>query len=463
MYAKNLEATTTDMMVNMLGNTDKLVSSSRRVFYDGNIKQDELDVNPDEFIKETKPDINQRPEPINPVNPIQEPYINQNEDRQHSATETIEPSKKLNKKELMLQKLNMLRKLGELKQYGVQLTQNYNLNSDYEMMEYEYNLHHDIRSKQNSVQWMSHMMIGFIKGTEMVNDSYNPFDIKFEGRLSDKISSDMQSYYAVLGDIYEKYNRPGKQWAPEMRLLFMICGAALGTQMNRVMPGLGGLENMVKSPNTIDELRKKAAEDTKSIGKSFVKQQHDAATQKAMDLKMIQDKELEMKRLSKIIDASPDEIKNIQEKLILSTEMPPSKPKTKINEPQLNVLRNAAKTQSTIFRNDNKVNLTQQNKQLDDMLASLDKKDDTVSSISVSSKKSTISINKNISSIMKKTKPKVNEIVLDKEIQDLLNNTEFNKDEITIGSKSKNSNNYADLGISIGSVVKGNKIKISTG
>ena len=163
MYATNLEATTTDMMVNMLGNTDKLVSSSKRVFYDGNIKQDELDVNPDEFIKETKPEINQKPEPINPIN---EPYINQNEERererQYSATETIEPSKKLNKKELMLQKLNMLRKLGELKQYGVQLTQNYNLNSDYEMMEYEYNLHHDIRSKQNSVQWMSHMMIVII-------------------------------------------------------------------------------------------------------------------------------------------------------------------------------------------------------------------------------------------------------------------------------------------------------------
>lgn len=458
MYANNLNPTSTDMMVNMLGNTDKLISSSKRVFYDKNIKQpnDDLDVNPDEFIKNDKP----MPQPtmFQKIEHINEPIIEEQKYNE-TATETIEVNKKLNKKELMLQKLNMLRKLGELKQYGVQLTQNYNLNSDYEMMEYEYNLHHDIRSKQNSVQWMSHMMIGFIKGTEMVNDSYNPFDIKFEGRLSDKISSDMQSYYAVLGDIYEKYNRPGKQWAPEMRLLFMICGAALGTQMNRVMPGLGGLENMVKSPNTIDELRKKAAADTKSTGGDFVKKQHDAATQKAMDLKMIQDKELEMKRMSKILDASPDEIKTIQEKLILSSEMPPKI--STIKEPQLNVLRDVAKTQSNIFRNDNKTNLTQQNKQLDDMLASLDgKHNDTLSSLSVSSKKSTISINKKIGSIMKKTKPA--EIIFDKEIQDLLNNSDINKDEITIGSKSKNSNNYADLGISIGSSIKGKKIKIST-
>ena len=423
MYANNLNPTSTDMMVNMLGNTDKLISSSKRVFYDKNIKQpnDDLDVNPDEFIKNDKP----MPQPtmFQKIEHINEPIIEEQKYNE-TATETVEVNKKLNKKELMLQKLNMLRKLGELKQYGVQLTQNYNLNSDYEMMEYEYNLHHDIRSKQNSVQWMSHMMIGFIKGTEMVNDSYNPFDIKFEGRLSDKISSDMQSYYAVLGDIYEKYNRPGKQWAPEMRLLFMICGAALGTQMNRVMPGLGGLENMVKSPNTIDELRKKAAADTKSTGGDFVKKQHDAATQKAMDLKMIQDKELEMKRMSKILDASPDEIKTIQEKLILSSEMPPKI--STIKEPQLNVLRDVAKTQSNIFRNDNKTNLTQQNKQLDDMLASLDgKHNDTLSSLSVSSKKSTISINKKIGSIMKKTKPA--EIIFDKEIQDLLNNSVINK------------------------------------
>ena len=103
------------------------------------------------------------------------------------------------------------------------------------------------------------------------------------------------------------------------------------------------------------------------------------------------------------------------------------------------------------------------------MLASLDgKHNDSISSLSVSSKKSTISINKNIGSIMKKTKPiktstKSPDIQFDKELQDLLNSSELNKDEITIGSKSKNSNNYANLGISIGSNIKGKKINMSIG
>ena len=48
---------------------------------------------------------------------------------------------------MMLKKLNMLRKLGELTQYGVKLSQNYNMNSDYQAMEYEYELHKELELK----------------------------------------------------------------------------------------------------------------------------------------------------------------------------------------------------------------------------------------------------------------------------------------------------------------------------
>ena len=49
----------------------------------------------------------------------------------------------------MLKRLDMLRKLGELAQYKVKLSQNYNMNSDYFTMKYEYQLHTNIRAKQN--------------------------------------------------------------------------------------------------------------------------------------------------------------------------------------------------------------------------------------------------------------------------------------------------------------------------
>ncbi len=55
----------------------------------------------------------------------------------------------------MLKRLDMLRKLGELAQYKVKLSQNYNMNSDYFTMKYEYQLHTNIRAKQNFVNWTS--------------------------------------------------------------------------------------------------------------------------------------------------------------------------------------------------------------------------------------------------------------------------------------------------------------------
>lgn len=452
MNPDNLAPTSTDMCVNMLGNTDKMVSSNKRVMYPVENNVEELDVDPMAYIKEPVQNIFTKPEPVKSSSPNDSVFDNTN---------------KLNSKELMLQKLNMLRKLGELKQYGVQLTQNYSINSDYEMMEYEYNLHHDIRSKQNAVQWMSHMMIGIIKGTEMINDTYNPFDIKLEGRVSDKISSDMQSYYAVLGDIYEKYNQPGKQWAPELRLLFMICGVAVGTQMNKIIPGFGGLENVVNSPATINELRKKASEDTNKNANDYTKKLHTAASQKAADLKMIQDKEIEAQKLEKIMNATSDEIKKIQDNLILSSELPQhARKQPNTSPPNTTQPKNNAKP--NIFTNTNKINnLNQHNKELDDILATLNTKQPQQDSISSSamSKKSTISINKNMSTIMKNTKkqPIIDNIQFDKQIQDLLDNN--SKESISIGSskKSRENINYADMGISIGSNIKGQKINITTG
>lgn len=361
-----LVPTSTEMLVGMIANTDKLVSSNKRWNYadhkddknEDSGDEDNLDVEADDYIKDTKKSSShsnnvfkkadsekdyghnvRSPEKDKPdKSKSNHGESEADPDATTSTTDTKdqEPdTKNLSKKELMLLKLDMLRKLGELKQCGVHLSQNYNLDSDLDMMQYEYKLHHDIRSKQNSVQWMSHMMIGIIKGTEMFNDNYNPFDMKLSG-LSDKISSDMHNYYAVLGDIYEKYNQPGKQMAPEMRLLLMISGAALSMQVNKVLPGLGGMSNAVKSEENLKELRQKAEADSNQAmdkGKEYIKKQHDAATQKAVDIKMIQEKELEFQRMNRMMDEKNVNMKKFKENLILSSESPSRDMRTKKSQP----------------------------------------------------------------------------------------------------------------------------------
>jgi len=390
--------------------------------------------------------------------------------------------------------------------------------------------------------------------------------------LSDKVSSDMHNYYSVLGDIYEKYNQPGKQMAPEMRLLLMLSGAALSMQVNKVtgLGNIGNITNIKNDEETVKELRKKAEADSVMKDNEYIKKQHDAATQKAVDLKMIQEKELEYQRVNKLLDEKNTNMQKFKENLILSSESPRDKvrkgtnkeknkqevhkeqeddndhqcltqeeinhiTKMKYMEEQkhLELMRQMAHKKSEMFRNNNsdqndkrKRDLDRQNKQLDDILASVDidkkkkvtRKSDDVKS--VGSTASTVSTNPRLKSIMKETSNLVNkdadrqiekmkkqsgaqkklkkndsetidfaepighaskgdkydtsEIKLDTEVQKLIENDDsdigkISKDEISVGSRNKNTSQnktseLIDFGaISFGSKNKGSKPTLNIG
>lgn len=438
-----LPPVSTDMLVEFLGNSDKLVDSDKRWHYAdhrnspdsavpnyGSRHQgggtdydpyDELDEGVDNYISEK----------VGTQGVFTHADTARSETEKYSETETdandfgpnlfdANKQKPLTREELMLAKLNMLRKLGELKQCGVKLSQNYGLDSDLKMMEYEYKLHSDIRAKQNSVQWMGHMLIGIIKGGELLNDNFNPFDIKLEG-LSTKVSSDMNSYYTVLGEIYEKYNQPGKQMAPEFKLLMMITGAALSMQVNRALPGfMGGIANSVQNDDNIkNDLRKKAAAESQSqnskaegmtnngqsqtqVPTTYADTQHAAASQQVADLKFMREKEAEYQRTLK-----QAEMARQKGGFILSSEQPESdrEPQPKREEytrEQINsmrrekeerevryleALRQKAKINSHAYRTGSSQgefdrariqDLERQNRNLDDLLGSLEDEDDNL-------------------------------------------------------------------------------------
>jgi hypothetical protein len=224
----------------------------------------------------------------------------------------------------MLKRLDMLRKLGELAQYKVKLSQNYNMNSDYFTMKYEYQLHTNIRAKQNFVNWTSSLMLNCIYGVEILNDKYNPFELKLTG-WSEQINADITNYYDVFGEIYEKYNKPGKSMSPELKLILMLGGSALkfhlnnvamsgrlglpnAQQMNRMGgfngPGgpMGSQENVPgQDPKVIEQMRQQAMidrirEETKKQAEALQKkseEQHDAANKQMQDMLLLQQKQNE--------------------------------------------------------------------------------------------------------------------------------------------------------------------------
>lgn len=166
------------------------------------------------------------------------------------------------RQEMQIKKLDMLRKLGELSQRGVKISRNYNLEDDYETMKFEYDLHTGIRAKSNSVNWMSNMLIGIVKGVEMLNDNVNPFDIKFESTWSNKVTHDINDFQDVLGELYEKYTVPGKPMSPELKLFLMLSGSAISVQMYKGIAKASNTSEKINSdPDKIRELRRKAEDD----------------------------------------------------------------------------------------------------------------------------------------------------------------------------------------------------------
>jgi hypothetical protein len=348
-----LKPTSTDMLVNFLGNTEKMVSADKRWNYGDDVdEEDELDEDVENYMSDKKEvfekthndgdeELTHHSKRTNDVRKTEQSYA------ENDMGVKSEEEKPMSKEELAYIKLDTLRKLGELKRCGVHLSQNYGMDDDLKMMQYELKLHTDIRSKENAVQWMSHMMIGCVKGFEMLNDNYNPFDIKLEG-LTDKISADMHNYYMVLGEIYEKYNQPGKQMAPEMKLLLMLSGAMLSIQASRIIPQV--MQNALprnnnKDEKVLEEFRNKAQTQPEpqpntqsnpqpkpqsgpipasSIAKinEMVGEEHTKASQKLADMHMLKQKELEYIRIKKMMDRKNDGSKSFRDAMILSTESP---------------------------------------------------------------------------------------------------------------------------------------------
>lgn len=228
---------------------------------------------------------------------------------------------KLTASELKLQKLNMLRKLGELAQKGIKLSQNYNMNSDLDAMMYEYELHVSIKSKQNSINWMSNIMMNCIYGIEMMNDKYDPFSLKLTG-WSESINRDINSYYDIFGELYEKYSGPGKNIAPELKLVFALSASAIKFHLtNTVINGLPSInEEFKNNPAMAQKLREKALADKvkqmntteKQQLENYINKQRENAYKKANDMRMLEKAKKEMEIKQQLLHAE-NELNRLQE------------------------------------------------------------------------------------------------------------------------------------------------------
>jgi hypothetical protein len=345
----------TNMMVDYLANSEKLIPQDQRWYPDNNNKgDDDVDEKFDTYVSahndnktydNNTRDNNQTYQSQYNNQSVNNNYSEQNvgTDKNNTKSDTNkfidEEYEKLSPLEKRLRRLDIMRALGELRDLGCKVT-NYNIDDDYYMMKYELDLHRSIRSKRNWLGLYSHMLIGVVKGVELVNNNYNPFDFSLKG-LSDEVKADKNTYYEILGDIYEHHNVPGKKMNPWFRLFVTLIGVVVtvGGKQNahKFIPNRS--QEVEDNEDYIEKLRAKAAKDSHSQMSNkqnnqnqqntqqmneqnklddYMNRQHEQAAQRAKDLEELKRQELEYQKYQQMLAEQKDKFNLMKNNLELT-------------------------------------------------------------------------------------------------------------------------------------------------
>ena len=155
-------------------------------------------------------------------------------------------------------KLEKFAKLMHLKNnLGINLTQNYSLNSKYEDMEFELQYHTNMMNKKKGVElWKSFISNG-VTAMEFMNERFDPFGFKLSG-WSEHVKVGIDDYDEVLGELYEKYKGKGKKVEPEIKLMIMIVTSAATFHASKTLGDtIPGLDDVLKNnPELIHKLNR---------------------------------------------------------------------------------------------------------------------------------------------------------------------------------------------------------------
>jgi len=205
------------------------------------------------------------------------------------------------------------------------------------------------------MQLYNHILIGAVKGVELVNNRYNPFDISLKG-LSNEVSADKNTYYEILGEIYEHYNVPGKKMNPWMRLFVTLIGTVIvvGGKNNahKFIPGMAsklesdeGMLEKLRAKALAGQAQAQAQAQTQAHAQpqpqsnnpvnlqqqksntgfdELFDKEHTNAVQKIKDLEELKRQELEYQQLQKMLAEDDNKFNQMKQKLEMSQHSPES-------------------------------------------------------------------------------------------------------------------------------------------
>ena len=150
-------------------------------------------------------------------------------------------------KVLKFKKMESLAKLMNIKNSGIELTRNYNMESDLDDIEAELKYHTDIQSKKNGLQLVKSFMCNCITGIEYLNDKYDPFGFKLNG-WADEVKSNKDDFDEVFGELLDKYKGNGKKMEPELKLIMLLVISGGSFHLSQSLSSnLPGLDDIIKN------------------------------------------------------------------------------------------------------------------------------------------------------------------------------------------------------------------------
>jgi hypothetical protein len=117
-------------------------------------------------------------------------------------------------------KREVLTKLNRLAERGYEVSKHFTMDNSIEEMNEEYERLCDAKRFTSSLEWQRGALVTLVNGLEMMNERYDPFDVKLKG-WSESVNESIESYDDIFEELYDKYKGRGGM-PPEVRLAFKL-------------------------------------------------------------------------------------------------------------------------------------------------------------------------------------------------------------------------------------------------
>lgn len=153
-----------------------------------------------------------------------------------------------NAHDILKQKRELLYQIGRLEAKGLVAPKRFGLNDPLDEIQAEYERLKLDRETDISVRFQRKMLMTCVTGIELLNKTFDPFNIHLTG-WSDSLHDSIGDYDEVFEDLHMKYRSRGIAMAPELKLLFMVGGSGVMFHLTSTMfrkANVPGLEQVMR-------------------------------------------------------------------------------------------------------------------------------------------------------------------------------------------------------------------------